>query len=229
MADKPRKNKATKAIVARRVEEVLRIRLDGAEFWDVLQYVAEKQKAGEAPWTLEEGEKPLAERTIWWYIQQADQLLKETFRKEAGRKRLIRRHVAQRRRLYAGAVSQADFRCALSILDSEAKLCGLFDDEVMRLIDQLQKQIAEMKAQYGNSNHSPATAGDGSGPENASPTGEVAPRGTDPARSGAGDDSRRVDARPLAGESLAEELDTGPSPLFETERQEPGCGSAGAG
>src|SRR5215469_12516846 len=85
---KATRTKATAAVVARRVEEVLRIRLDGAEFWDVLQYIAEKQEAGEGVWALPDGEKPIAERTIWWYIQRADKLLAETFRKEAGRKKL---------------------------------------------------------------------------------------------------------------------------------------------
>jgi frataxin-like iron-binding protein CyaY len=123
---KPRKARPTKAIVAQRIEEVLRIRLDGAEFWDVLQYIAEKQQESESIWAAPDGGKPFASRTIWWYIHKADQLLAETFRNEAGRKKLRRRHLAQRRNLYAKAVSQGDIRAALAVLDSEAKIIGLF-------------------------------------------------------------------------------------------------------
>jgi len=35
--------KADKALVQRRVDDVLRIRLDGAQWWDVREYVREKE------------------------------------------------------------------------------------------------------------------------------------------------------------------------------------------
>jgi hypothetical protein len=143
---KPSKARATKAIKERRVEEVLRIRLDGAEFWDVLQYIAEKQEAGEGVWAVPDGGKPIAERTVWWYIQRADQLLAETSRNEAGRKKLRRRHLAQRRNLYAKAVSQGDIRAALSCLDSEAKLLDLYpkpDDALRREVEELKKMLTK--------------------------------------------------------------------------------------
>ncbi|VTT97584.1 unnamed protein product [Gemmataceae bacterium] len=38
------KGKATKPVISQRVEEVLRIRLDGAKFWDVREYVREKER-----------------------------------------------------------------------------------------------------------------------------------------------------------------------------------------
>jgi hypothetical protein len=132
--------------MARRVEEVLRIRLDGAEFWDVLQYIAEKQEAGEGIWAVPEGGKPIAQRTVWWYIQRADQLLAETFRNEAGRKKMRRRHLAQRRNLYAKAVSQGDIRAALSCLDSEAKLLDLYpkpEDALRREVEELKKMLVK--------------------------------------------------------------------------------------
>lgn len=116
--------KPNKILVARRIEEILRIRLDGAEFWDVLRYVAEKQQAAEAPWIVPEGAKPLAERTIWWYVARADQLIAASCR--ASRKKLLRRHLAQRRNLYAKAINQGDIRTALAVLQDEAKLLGLY-------------------------------------------------------------------------------------------------------
>jgi hypothetical protein len=148
----PKKRKATKAVIAQRVEEVLRIRLDGAEFWDLLQYIAEKQQQAGSIWATPDAQEPFAERTVWWYVQKADERIAESFRNERGRKRLLRRHLAQRRNLYAKAVSQGDIRAALACLDSQAKLAGLFDDELNRLVADLQRQIAEIKAHHGNGN-----------------------------------------------------------------------------
>src|SRR5688572_4876680 len=106
---KPAKKKADTAEAARRVDEVLRIRLDGAQFHDVVQYAAEKG------WGLQE-------RQIRTYIRRADELLVE--RQEKNRRRLIARHIAQRETLFARAVNAADLRTALAIADSVAKLQG---------------------------------------------------------------------------------------------------------
>jgi len=136
-------SKATQAVVAQRVEDVLRIRLDGAEFWDVREYA--KEKAGEAgsPWELPADAKPLSDVTLWRYISRADKLIVESCR--SSRKKLLRRHLAQRRNLYAKAVSQGDIRAALACLDSEAKMIGLFDDEIVQQIETLRKQLEEIK------------------------------------------------------------------------------------
>jgi hypothetical protein len=172
---RPKKARPTKAIVARRAEEILRIRLDGAEFWDVLQYVAEQQKEPGSIRAGPDGGKPFAARTVWWYIQKADRLIAETFRNERGRKRLLRRHLAQRRNLYAKAVSQGDVRAALAVLDSEAKLAGLFDAELNRLVEKLAQEIAHLKATYGDRNP-PQTPGPAAGgPDGAAPPGTAGP------------------------------------------------------
>src|SRR4051812_22535416 len=106
--------KATTPTVRQRVEDVLHIRLDGAEGWDVRQYVAEKEKVGETPWAIPAGGKPLSERQIRRYVEQADRLIQDTCR--TSRKKLLRRHLAQRRNLYARAVSAGDIRTALAVL-----------------------------------------------------------------------------------------------------------------
>jgi hypothetical protein len=105
------KSNATQAEVAARVEEVLRIRLDGAQFHDVVQYASEKG------W----GVSP---RQVGNYIRRADDLLVE--RQDHSRRRLIARHLAQRAALYARAVNAADYRTALAVLQDEAKLRGLY-------------------------------------------------------------------------------------------------------
>ena len=107
-----------------RVEEVLRIRLDGAEFWDVREYVREKELEEGSPWFLEEDRPPLSDSQLWRYVAKADAAIAESCR--ASSKKLVRRHLAQRRSLYAKAVSAGDFRVALAALDSEAELLGLF-------------------------------------------------------------------------------------------------------
>jgi hypothetical protein len=116
--------RATSATLQQRIQAVLQIRLDGAEGWDVRQFVAEKEAAGEVPWTIPEGGKPLSERQIRRYVEQADDLIAESCR--TSRKQLIRRHLAQRRSLYARAVQAGDIRTALAVLNSLAELQNLF-------------------------------------------------------------------------------------------------------
>jgi hypothetical protein len=117
--------KATQATIRQRVEELLEIVLDGAQFVHVCQYVAEKQAAGEAPWTIPEGGQPLSQRTIWRYLRRAYRLMEKSY--EKGRGKLRRRHLAQRRHLYAKAVSMGDIRAALACARDEALLEGLYD------------------------------------------------------------------------------------------------------
>jgi hypothetical protein len=226
MADTPRKPKPTKAIVAQRVEEVLRIRLDGAEFWDVREYAREKEAEAGSAWELPAGGKPLSDGQLWRYIARADKLIAESCR--ASWKKLLRRHLAQRRNLFAKAVAQGDVRAALAVLDSEAKLTGLFDLELSQQLERLAKEIAELKAQHGNGNTPKTPLPDTGRPESAPSPGDADCRasaaGPDPDPDRSGDD-----ARPLASRVDEEQLDESITPLFPPERQEPGCGSAGAG
>jgi hypothetical protein len=108
--------KSSKVEVAKRVEEVFRLRLGGAEYADIVQYAS----APEQSWDV-------SERQIRNYIAAADRLVKERFDAHAGH--LLARHLLQRRLLYAHAVGAGDFSTALRVLDSEAKLEGLFPAE----------------------------------------------------------------------------------------------------
>ncbi len=117
--------KPTQAILRQRLDELLAIRLDGATFFDVRRYVAEKEAAGEPPWTIPDGGRPVSERTLWRYLEQTDKMIAQTCRE--GRKRLIRLHVAQRKNIYAKAVAQGDMRSALAVLRDLAELQGLYD------------------------------------------------------------------------------------------------------
>src|SRR5262245_7781952 len=130
------KMKATKAIVAQRVEDVLKIRLHGGDFADVVQYAAGDEKEGRAAWGV-------SQRQLWNYIAKSDELLEQ--REEPNRTRLYRRHLAQRRLLFARAVEANDLRTALAIVQDEARLQGLYDDALNGRITELERQIAALE------------------------------------------------------------------------------------
>lgn len=123
--------KSDKAEIARRIEEVLRIRLDGAQFHDIVQFGSEQG------WNV-------TGRQIRKYIARADALLVE--RQDKSRKKVIARHLAQRTALYARAVNAADYRTALAVLTDEAKLRGLYPDrEARELLKLLAAQTARIE------------------------------------------------------------------------------------
>lgn len=124
---KGKTNKATAIQTRQRIDEVLRIRLDGAESWDVREYVREKEKEPGSVWFLSDGEAPMSDTHIWRYISWAGDALAES--NEKSRKRLRERHLAQRRNLYAKATTAGDYRTALAVLADEAKLLGLYPKE----------------------------------------------------------------------------------------------------
>lgn len=113
-----------KALMARRVEEILRIRLDGAQGWDVLEYVRAREKEPESNWFVSEGKKPLCDSSIWRYLQLADKLMLESH--ESSLKKIRRRHLVQRRHLYARAITVGDLGTAARVLKDEAELMGLY-------------------------------------------------------------------------------------------------------
>ena len=136
------KKKSEEATVAARVEEVLRIRLDGAQFHDVVQYSAEKG------WGLHD-------RQLRNYIRRSDELIAE--RRDKSRRRLIALHLARRESLYARAVNTADYRTGLAILADMAKLQTLYitphelaqlkelKAEVTKTLDDVERILAENK------------------------------------------------------------------------------------
>jgi hypothetical protein len=112
------------AVVARRVLEILQIILDGAQWWDICQFVREREQEAGSAWELPPGGKPLSESQLHRYVARATAMIADSCR--ASRKKLFRRHLAQRRNLFAKAVSQGDVRAALAVLTDEAKLIGLY-------------------------------------------------------------------------------------------------------
>jgi hypothetical protein len=118
--------KPGKAKVAQRVEEFVQIILDGAEPHDLRQYVSDREAQEGTPWTLADGDKGLSDRQIRRYAVAAERVIAESVR--TGRKKVMRRHLARRRNLYAKSVAQGDLRTALAVLADEARLLKLYDE-----------------------------------------------------------------------------------------------------
>ena len=103
--------KSTKETIRLRLEEILEIRLLGAEWSDIVRHSAEKG------WGV-------GERQLLNYVHRTDDLLEKTL--EQDRRKLINRHIAQRRALYARCMAVSDYSNARSVLKDEAELLGLY-------------------------------------------------------------------------------------------------------
>jgi hypothetical protein len=134
--------KASKATVRQRVDDILRVILDGAEPWQIRPYVAEQEQAGAAPWTVPDGGKPLSRRQIRRYISWAERLMAASSRTD--REKLLRKHEAQRRNLFARALNKGDERTALSVLKDLAELQGLYGDETTRQLEELRRRVERL-------------------------------------------------------------------------------------
>ena len=123
--------KSTKETVRQRVDEVLTIRLQGAEFADIRQYAAEKG------WNV-------SDRQLRRYVDWSDSRLAKTLEKD--RAKLLNRHVAQRRALFARCMAVSDYSNARGVLADEAKLLGLYAAEDMaKRLEEIEAQLLEMK------------------------------------------------------------------------------------
>ena len=120
----PAKPHANEALALRRAEDLVRIRLDGAEFIDVREYVREKEQEEGSAWHLKPRATPMSDQQLYRYVARADELIASSL--SHSRRGLIREHRARRRNLYARAVLTADYRTALACLRDEAELLGLY-------------------------------------------------------------------------------------------------------
>jgi hypothetical protein len=122
---KAQPKKANKTKTAARVNDLVRVMLDGATVeWDIEGYVREQEREADSPWFVGEGDQPLSYCQVRRYAQKAERKLAEASRTD--RAKLFSRHLAQRRGLFQKAVAQGDIRAALAVLDSEARLLALF-------------------------------------------------------------------------------------------------------
>ncbi len=134
--------------MAQRVTEISRIRLEGAKFADVLEYVRETEQNPESCWYEEPGEEPLeplGDSTIWRYISLADDAIEaETV---SSRKKLFKKHLAQREHLYSKATLAGDIRTSLSILKDIDELLALYPSQRKKKVNETDgKPVHELTA-----------------------------------------------------------------------------------
>lgn len=118
------KRRATKAEVSARVDDLLRVRLLGAEARDLCDFVRQQETEKGSCWELKAGETPLSDSQILRYAAKTDVLLAAQMEKDRGK--LFARHVAQRRMLLARAMESGDLRTALAVLKDECELLELY-------------------------------------------------------------------------------------------------------
>jgi hypothetical protein len=165
--------KADAATVSARVEELLGVVIDGAQFHDIREYV----NAPERAWGLSDSQ-------IRRYLARVNRLLVE--RNERKRSVLMAQHLAKRKALYARCVNAADYGTARSVLADEAKLLGLYPDakeirELLKLTVEQDARIRELESRLAGPRVDPPPTqepGGAAGPPDGLPPGRAA--GTDP-------------------------------------------------
>lgn len=102
--------KSDQVTMNKRIEEILQIRLRGALWPDILQH------ATESGWGV-------GERQLRTYVARSDEMLADII--EEDREKMVKRHLGQRRVLYAHAFQAGDYNTARNVLKDEAELLGL--------------------------------------------------------------------------------------------------------
>jgi hypothetical protein len=113
-----KRTRANDTTIAVRVEEVLYARLNGAELYDLVALAKERG------WSV-------SKRTIQRYVEAGKRKIEESL--ETDRADLLRRHLAQRRSLFARAINDGDLRTALAVAQDEAILEGLYPRKGLEL------------------------------------------------------------------------------------------------
>lgn len=128
------KPKATNAKVIARTHDMLRAILDGAESWDILEYVRKQESDPKSCWHPEPGEKPLCRASVYLYAERAEELIDKTC--EPDRRQLIKKHEKRRIRLYAQAVARGNLKVAATVMKDLAELQGLYPPKKTELSGQ---------------------------------------------------------------------------------------------
>ena len=105
--------KSDRVTVSSRVEDTLRLLLDGSDFEAIRQYASAQR------WSV-------SDRQLRRYIESAHKEVVNAT--QQAREQLVGRHLLLRRELYAMAVRAGDLRTALAVLRDEARLCQIYDD-----------------------------------------------------------------------------------------------------
>lgn len=128
------KPKATNAKVIARTHDMLRAILDGAESWDVCEYVRKQQADPKSCWFLEPGKKPISLASVYRYAERAEALIDSAC--EPDRTRLIKKHEKRRVRVYAQAMARGNLKVAATVMKDLAELQGLYPAKKTELTGQ---------------------------------------------------------------------------------------------
>jgi hypothetical protein len=138
--------KADKATATRRVHDLLAVVLDGAQGWDVFQYVRTQEQQEGTVWFVGDAATPLSDAMIRKYLTRTYKLLESA--QEKSRRRLLRRHVARLNHLYARATTTGELSVARAVLRDLAEIQRLLprpEDELRREIEELKKMLGEVE------------------------------------------------------------------------------------
>ena len=166
------------------------------------------------PWDVSDGQ-------LWRYIAAADKLCQQRY--DARAAHLLARHLLRRERLYAHTLEVGDFKTALAILKDEAELEGHYkrgdgSGALEALLNALPPELA--RATRAALGAALAGAGEeGGGTPHAAPPAEGSVLDPEP---------ERQEARLVAGEFTALDLETDAPALFPPIGEEPDGGGAGA-
>ncbi len=116
---------ATRAVTQQRTTEIIRLRNKGASLWDVIEYIAAREKEPGTPWYVTPGadQGPLKRRQVQMYILKADTWLEAQANRD--RKRAVARHAGMLRDVYMEARATKDLTAALAALKGLASLHNL--------------------------------------------------------------------------------------------------------
>ena len=158
------------AVTPERVEMVLRIRLDGAQFHDVRGFANDTDADGKAdaarggpPWNVTDDD-------VWNLIDRADTLV--VSRAEQNRARAYAIAVARRESLYARALSAGDYSAALACLRDIANLQGTYP-KVADLVKVIKEQAATLTELEADRDRPRLTDGTGEEAGGEGPHGEA--------------------------------------------------------
>lgn len=111
-------------VVAARIDEFIKLILDGARMWDLREYVRHFEKDKASNWTLKEGFEPLSDKMIREYKSRAERVIRAASEKD--REKLIDMGLAKRLNVYSAAAKAGDWRTALAAQRDHDELLGLY-------------------------------------------------------------------------------------------------------
>jgi hypothetical protein len=155
--------RADKALIARRVHDLVRVVLMGGRDWDLCEHVRAQQGDASSPWHVPEGESELSVSQLRRYLRKANQRIEKSF--DRSRKRMLRKVASQVQHLYAATVTSGNYAVALGALKELSALMSLYprpEDELRKELDELREMLKEMQPDGrldASSGNSPAETG----------------------------------------------------------------------